>query len=125
MIEYLNRSKRGRPKTLFATHYAELSQMIEPDNGIIGLTVNVLEEKDRIVFLRNIIEGSADKSYGIYVAELAGLKKEVVERASELLSELEDEGFWNLEPKFAQSDRTRKRPKKSAADKKDQPSMFE
>ncbi len=100
MVEYLNDPAYGRPRTLFATHYAELAGMIEKDNGIIGLTVQVLEEKDKIVFLRKIIEGTADKSYGIYVARLAGLPDELIERAGELLSELEQEGMWSQEPHF-------------------------
>jgi len=116
MIEYLNDPDRGRPKTLFATHYAELAEMIEADKGIIGLTVKVLEDNDRIIFLRQIVEGSADKSYGIYVASLAGMPDVVIKRASELLSELEEEGLWIRQPHFQESSRSSKymnRPVKS------------
>lgn len=95
MIEYLNRPESGRPKTLFATHYGELSELVSEEKGIVGLTVQVLEEKDRIVFLRRIAEGSADKSYGIYVADLAGLPAEIIDRAGELLNELETAGLWS------------------------------
>jgi len=116
MIEYLNDPDRGRPKTLFATHYAELAEMIETDKGIIGLTVKVLEDNDKIIFLRQIVEGSADKSYGIYVASLAGMPDVVIKRASELLSELEEEGLWIRQPHFQESSRPSKyanRPVKS------------
>ncbi|MES0489442.1 MAG: DNA mismatch repair protein MutS [Leptospirales bacterium] len=125
MVEYLNDAAHGKPKTLFATHYGEMAQMIEPEKGIIGLTVSVLEEKDRIVFLRNIVEGSADKSYGIYVAQLAGLNPEIIERATVLLGELEDEGLWSKEPIFkssAASPQKKEKRRKPAAS--DQPSMF-
>lgn len=128
MVESLNDPENGRPKTLFATHYGELTGLIEPGNGIIGLTVDILEEKDRIVFLRKIIEGSADKSYGIYVARLAGLSQEIVDRAGELLEELETEGIWSVEPHF-QASLPPVAAKKSKAKKKgpsedEQPSMF-
>lgn len=123
MVEYLNDPALGRPKTLFATHYAELAGMIEKDNGIIGLTVQVLEEADRIVFLRKIAEGTADKSYGIYVARLAGLPEAIIERAGELLAELEEEGMWSKEPHFQLPN-----PKEGGSSKKqksrDQLSMF-
>lgn len=97
MIEYLNSETRGRPITLFATHYGELADMINRKNGIIGLTVSVLEEKEKITFLRKIKEGIADKSYGIYVARLAGLPKEITTKAEIYLKELEEKGFWDKE----------------------------
>lgn len=107
MVEYLNShygqgdaESNKRPKTLFATHYAELAEMIEADRGIVGLTVQVLEENDKITFLRRIKEGVADQSYGIFVAELAGMPPVVINRAKELLQELESEGLWQKEPKI-------------------------
>jgi len=121
MIEFLNRDEIRRPKTLFATHYAELAEMIEPDKGIIGLTVQVLEEDGKIIFLRKITEGTADKSYGIYVAELAGLPKVVIERAQHLLRELETEGLWHAQPVFQTPKPRIKKKKESEA----QPSMFD
>lgn len=97
MIEFLNDEARGRPITLFATHYAELSDMINRKDGIIGLTVSVLEEKEKITFLRKIKEGTADKSYGIYVARLAGLPDTITAKAEIYLKELEEKGFWDKE----------------------------
>ncbi len=94
IIEYLNTNKKGKVKTLFATHFTELADIIEPENGIVGLTVEVIEEDEQVVFLRKITDGIADKSYGIYVAELAGLPKEIVLRASELLGKLESSSLW-------------------------------
>jgi DNA mismatch repair protein MutS len=122
MVEFLNDPANGRPKTLFATHYAELGGLIEAHKGIIGLTVSVLEDKDKIVFLRKIVEGLADKSYGIYVAQLAGIHPGIISRAKELLTELEDEGIWSKEPVFKEIEK----PVKPAREKsvKDQLSMF-
>lgn len=89
MIESLNSEERGRPKTLFATHYSELAHLISQKNGIIGLTVSVNEKDGHVVFLRKIIEGVADKSYGIHVAQMAGMPKSVTERATQILKDLE------------------------------------
>lgn len=122
MIEFLNDPEHGRPKTLFATHYGELGNLIKSDRGIVGLTVKVLEEDNKVIFLRKIIEGSADKSYGIYVAQLAGIPGLVIERAQELLKELEEEGIWSREPEFKETAKPQK-PKKDSV-KKDQLSMF-
>lgn len=108
MIEFLNSSDHGRPKTLFATHYAELALMIEADKGIFGLTVQVHEEDGKIVFLRRIIEGIANKSYGIYVADLAGMPKDIIERANSLLVELETNGFWEISKKAEKKKKTLK-----------------
>lgn len=89
MIESLNSEERGRPKTLFATHYSELAHLISQKNGIIGLTVSVNEKDGHVVFLRKIVEGVADKSYGIHVAQMAGMPKVVTERATQILKDLE------------------------------------
>lgn len=89
MIESLNDAERGRPKTLFATHYSELAHLISPAKGIVGLTVSVVEKDGHVVFLRKIIEGVADKSYGIHVAQMAGMPQQVTGRAYEILRDLE------------------------------------
>jgi|JI10StandDraft_1071094.scaffolds.fasta_scaffold112854_2 DNA mismatch repair protein MutS len=90
MIESLNDIKTGRPKTLFATHYSELAHLISKERGIAGLTVSVIEKDGHVVFMRKIIEGVADKSYGIHVAQMAGMPKAVTERAAEILRGLEE-----------------------------------
>lgn len=89
MIESLNSAERGRPKTLFATHYSELAHLISKERGIIGLTVSVIEKDGHVVFLRKIVEGVADKSYGIHVAQMAGMPKTVTDRAYDILRDLE------------------------------------
>jgi len=76
-------------RTLFATHYHELTDLEKTREGVINLSVAVREWKDQIVFLRKIIEGPADQSYGIHVARLAGLPGEVIARARQILANLE------------------------------------
>jgi DNA mismatch repair protein MutS len=76
-------------KTIFATHYHELTQLGDRLDGVKNLNVSVREVGDQIVFLRRLAEGGADRSYGIQVARLAGLPDAIVARARELLAELE------------------------------------
>jgi DNA mismatch repair protein MutS len=76
-------------KTIFATHYHELTQLGDLLDGVKNMNVSVREVGDRIVFLRRLVDGGADRSYGIHVARLAGLPDSVVGRARELLAELE------------------------------------
>ena len=90
MIAYLNTYTIVKPKVLFATHFAELANMIDSTKGIFGLTVEIAEMNDKIIFLRRIIEGVANKSYGVYVAYLAGLPKEIIDDAKIYLDELEN-----------------------------------
>lgn len=89
MIESLNDAKTGRPKTLFATHYSELAHLISQERGIAGLTVSVVEKDGHVVFMRKIVEGVAEKSFGIHVAQMAGMPKAVTERAAQILKDLE------------------------------------
>ncbi len=85
VVEYLLEKK---PKTLFATHYHELT-VLEENEGIFNLTMDVIEKEGEVIFLHKVKEGSADKSYGIHVAKLAGLPKKVIYRAQALLKEFE------------------------------------
>jgi DNA mismatch repair protein MutS len=78
-----------RAKTIFATHYHELTQLADQLSGVKNMNVSVREVGDQIVFLRRLVEGGADRSYGIHVARLAGMPMAIVERARELLAELE------------------------------------
>ncbi len=89
VAEYIHDKKKIGAKTLFATHYHELTDLAREYEGIKNFNVAVREWKDEVVFLRKIVEGGADKSYGIQVARLAGLPKEVLERAKYVLSNLE------------------------------------
>lgn len=91
VIEYLHNSPHCRPKTLFATHYHEVTELEEYLPRVKNYNVAVLEESDRIVFLYKIVRGSTDRSYGIYAARLAGLPPETIDRAREILQSLEDE----------------------------------
>jgi len=83
VVEHLQ--ARTRPRTLFATHYHELTELAELLPGVKNVHVSVKEAGNEIVFLRRVEPGSADKSYGIEVARLAGLPREVIERAREIL----------------------------------------
>jgi DNA mismatch repair protein MutS len=80
-------------RTLFATHYHELTALAKTLSGVRNLNVAVREWEDQVVFLHKIIEGAADKSYGIHVARLAGVPRPVVERAKDLLVQLEDQSL--------------------------------
>lgn len=86
--EYLLKGPK-KPKTLFATHYFELTELAEKIPGAINYTVAISETQDGVLFLRRIIPGVADKSYGIHVARLAGMPQEVIKRAEELLKKFE------------------------------------
>lgn len=82
-------TEKMRPKTLFATHYWELTQLEERTAGAANYHVAVDESSEEIRFLRKIVRGSTDKSYGIHVAKLAGMPQQVIERAGEILQHLE------------------------------------
>ncbi len=81
--------RRSRPKTLFATHYHELTDLADATPGVVNFHVAAREWKDDIIFLRKIVPGRSDRSYGIQVARLAGLPPSVIERAREILAALE------------------------------------
>jgi len=87
--EYIH--NKIRAKTLFATHYHQLTQLEDLFSGIKNYNVAVKEDNGSVIFLRKIVPGATDKSYGIYVAKLAGVKKEVVDRAEEILKIIEEE----------------------------------
>jgi DNA mismatch repair protein MutS len=89
VVEHLHNHPRLRARTLFATHYHELTRLAENLPGVRNYNVAVAEEGGQVVFLHRIIPGGADKSYGIHVAELAGLPRPVINRAQEILAQLE------------------------------------
>ena len=88
VIEYISNVRMCGAKTLFATHYHELTELEGKIAGVNNYCIAVKEKKDTIVFLRKIVKGGADKSYGIAVAKLAGLPDSVIERANELVVQL-------------------------------------
>jgi DNA mismatch repair protein MutS len=92
VLEYIHNHPSLRARTLFATHYHELTELAHLLPWVRNYNVAVAEEGDRVVFLHKIIPGGADRSYGIHVAQLAGLPRPVVHRAQEILAELEREG---------------------------------
>ena len=89
VAEHLATNARNRPKTLFATHYHELTDLADATPGVVNYHVAAREWKDDIIFLRKIVPGRSDRSYGIQVARLAGLPGPVVDRAREILGALE------------------------------------
>ena len=106
IVEYLHGDNtKGGPKTLFATHYHELTDLALVLKGVKNFNVQVKEWNDEIIFLRKIITGGADKSYGIQVARLAGLPEKVLHRAREVLFNLEKSEFDEVGvPKIARSE---------------------
>ena len=91
VCEFLNKKSGARPKTLFATHFHELGELERSLEGIRNYNITARESGDEIVFMRKIVPGVADKSYGIQVGRLAGLPEEVVQRSKEVLLYLEEE----------------------------------
>ncbi len=89
VVEYIHNHPRLRARTLFATHYHELIQLSSLLPGVRNYNVAVSEADNRVVFLHQIVSGGSDRSYGIHVAQLAGLPKPVIQRAGEILLELE------------------------------------
>ncbi|AGB18975.1 DNA mismatch repair protein MutS [Thermoanaerobacterium thermosaccharolyticum] len=88
ILEYIH--DKIKAKTMFATHYHELTKLEDQLNGIKNYNISVDETNDEIIFLRKIIPGSADKSYGIQVAKLAGLPNDVIDNAKKILNSLEN-----------------------------------
>ena len=89
VVEFLLNNKKGGPKTLFATHYHELSELEGHLEGVKNYCISVAEHGEEVIFLRKIIPGGADKSYGVHVARIAGIPPKVVARAKEIQTRLE------------------------------------
>lgn len=104
VAEYLA-GQNIQPKTLFATHYHELTDLEETHPGIFNLHVGVREHGEEIVFLHKIIPGRADRSYGIQVAKLAGLPSQLLQRAKIILHELESSAHDSRKEKLFNADR--------------------
>ena len=98
VAEALLQLKKEGVKTLFATHYWELTELKKQTSGVKNFTVAVKESSENIIFLRKIIEGSTDKSYGIHVARIAGLPHFVIKRAEEILASLEQKAMGGKAP---------------------------
>jgi DNA mismatch repair protein MutS len=93
VVEYLHNHPERRARTLFATHYHELTEMAERLPAVRNYNLAVVEEGNQVVFLHKVVPGGADRSYGIHVAQLAGVPRPVIHRAEELLAQLESGEF--------------------------------
>ena len=96
VAEYINNKRKIGAKTLFATHYHELSELEEKLDGVANYRIAVKKRGDDITFLRKIVRGGADDSFGIEVAKLAGLPDEVIKRAKEILKKIENDDVANV-----------------------------
>jgi DNA mismatch repair protein MutS len=89
IVEYIHEHPRGAAKTLFATHYHELNEMEKSFKRIKNYNVSVKEEGNRVIFLRKLVRGGSEHSFGIHVAKMAGMPQSIVKRANEILTQLE------------------------------------
>lgn len=89
IVEYIHENKRGRARTLFATHYHELNEMEKLYPRIKNYNVSVREVDQKVIFLRKLERGGSEHSFGIHVAKLAGMPKSIVDRANVILKDLE------------------------------------
>jgi DNA mismatch repair protein MutS len=90
MVEYLHGHPRFRPKTMFATHYHELNAMESSFERVKNFNISIKELNDKVIFLRKLVRGGSEHSFGIHVARMAGMPKSLVGRANEVLAELEN-----------------------------------
>ena len=89
IVEYLHECPVAKPKTLFATHYHELNELEKNFKRVKNFNVSVREQNQKVIFLRKLVPGGSEHSFGIHVAKMAGMPKSVVNRANEILKELE------------------------------------
>ena len=89
VVEHLHHAPRLGCRTVFATHYHELTELADLLPRVVNAKMDVLEEGQRVVFLRRVVDGGADRSYGLHVAQLAGIPRGVIRRATEILRDLE------------------------------------
>jgi DNA mismatch repair protein MutS len=92
MVEYIHENPGGRAKTLFATHFHELNEMEAGFTRVRNYNVSIKELDDRVIFLRKLVPGGSEHSFGIHVARMAGMPRSVVKRSNEILKELEKTG---------------------------------
>jgi DNA mismatch repair protein MutS len=109
MVEFLHGHPKFRPKTIFATHYHELNAMENSFERVKNFSISIRELDDRVIFLRRLVRGGSEHSFGIHVARMAGMPKSLVNRANDVLSELEE----------SQADQKLTRPVSGIADKRE------
>ena len=125
VVEHIANTKILGAKTLFATHYHELTELEGKIPGVNNYCIAVKEKGDDIVFLRRIVKGGADKSYGIQVAKLAGVPDSVIERAKELSQELTDNDITEKVQQISDEPEKKHRPRKVDQVDMNQMSLFE
>ena len=118
VAEFLHENPKVKAKTLFATHYHELTDLADRFPGVKNWTVRVKQDGSRLAFLRRIVPGVAEKSFGIHVAAMAGLPKAVVDRAGQILANLEANELDVNAPKIV------RRPRKKLSDLPGQMTLF-
>lgn len=91
LVEFLHNNKQAHPKTMFATHYHELNELADQFPRIRNFNVAVKETANKVIFLRKLVEGGSQHSFGIHVAKMAGMPAEIIQRANEILNELESQ----------------------------------
>ncbi len=124
IAEYLHDNPAAKARTLFATHYHELTDLALTKEGVKNYNVMVREQGEEILFVRKIVAGPADKSYGIHVARLAGLPRSVISRAREVLENLEKTEFSDELAKQPRLAATKARGRRSPADDPRQMTLF-
>ena len=128
VVEHISNKKLLGAKTLFATHYHELTELEGKIDSVNNYCIAVKEKGDDIVFLRKIVKGGADKSYGIQVAKLAGVPESVINRAKEIVGELSDADITTrVRDLTVQNQESKKKPKAKRYDDVDlaQISLFD
>ena len=113
VVEYISDNKLLGAKTLFATHYHELTELEGKIHNVNNYCIAVKEKGDDIVFLRKIVKGGADKSYGIQVAKLAGVPDVVITRAKEIVEELSDEDIMTRVSEIASREKEQRKKQKT------------
>lgn len=119
IVEYLHENKRAHARTLFATHYHELNEMEKNFPRIKNFNVSVREVNGKVIFLRKLVAGGSEHSFGIHVARLAGMPRSIVERADEILEKLESD---NVKQNLGTRDRLKQ---KDTSGKSMQLSLFQ
>ncbi|MGN0213988.1 MAG: DNA mismatch repair protein MutS [Muribaculaceae bacterium] len=96
IVEYLHEHSRCHPKTLFATHYHELNEMEKTYHRIVNYNVSVKEIAGKVIFVRKLVKGGSEHSFGIHVAKLAGMPQIIIKRADQVLKQLEEDHSGNI-----------------------------
>jgi DNA mismatch repair protein MutS len=95
-VEFLHNNEKARPKTLFATHYHELNELAERHERVYNYHVSTREVGQKVIFLRKLEPGGSNHSFGIHVARMAGMPRDIVERAGAILQQLEEKHIGEL-----------------------------